>query len=133
MLVADAVDTLVAPLSGDTAVHGSEAIAFTVSGSSGTTVQGVIVHFSLIDTLPSTDPAHPSAYLVDDQASVSKIDSTDASGIGARTLVIVAARIPQGTAMPTTLRVQATATYRGAQLAGSPAITTVPVTTRLTP
>jgi hypothetical protein len=131
-LVATAVDTLVAPLSGDTAVHGTESIPFTVTGSSGAAVQGVIVHVSLIDTLPSTDPAHPSAYLVDDQANMSGIDTTDAGGAGARTLVVVAARIPQGTPMPTTIRVQATATYRGTQLAGSPAITTVPVITRLT-
>jgi hypothetical protein len=132
-LVAKSVDTLVAPLSGDTAVHGTEPIPFTVSGMSATTVQGVIVHFSLLDTLPSTDDARPSAYLVDDQANVSGIDTTDTGGAGSRTLVVVAARIPQGTPMPTTIRVQATATYRGMQLAGSPAITTVPVITRLAP
>ncbi len=132
-LVANSIDTLVAPLSGDTAVHGTKAVGFTVTGSSGATVQGVIVHFSLIDTLPSTDDARPSAYLVNDQATMSGIDTTDSGGNASRTLVVVAARIPQGTPMPTTLRVQATATYRGVQLGGSPAITTVPVITRLTP
>lgn len=126
-LAANAIDTLAAPLSGDTTAHGTESVGVRVTGATDSTVQGVIVHFALLDTLPSTDPSRLAAYLVDDQANVSGLDTTDVSGNAARTLVIVPARIAQGTPNPIVLRVEATATYRGARLAGSPVIISVPV------
>ena len=123
-------DTLIAPLGPDSARSvGPKTISAIVHAVGDTGVQGVFVHFAITRTLASSSEA-PAVY-IGDVGKPSTTDTTDGSGNATRTLYVLSRRLADqalvaGTKLDTVI-VQASATYKGAPLSGSPVQIIVPV------
>jgi hypothetical protein len=126
-----ALDTIKAPLNQDTTLvlpinGGASKLPVIVSGVGDTGVQGVVVHYTIIRTLASSSPTRQAVYITNATA-LTNVDTTSASPQGA-TLVAqlnVKANLLADAAIATgqkvdSVIVQATATYKGTPLAGSP-------------
>jgi len=113
-----------------TAGRGTKAAPARVFAADGhTPIQGMVVHFSIMhtpDTTASTSKAPRAVYLLDDNQKLSSIDTTDASGQAARTVVVIASRLANPN-QPDSVVVLATATYRGVPLANAPVPIKIPV------
>jgi hypothetical protein len=86
-------------------------------------VQGWLVRFQVLRPVNLTNDTTQAAYLVDDQGRASTLDTTSASGQAGRRVRVRGALFPvaQGAARVTdTVVVQATLTYKGKPVPGSP-------------
>ncbi len=125
-------DTLSAPLGSDSVSSiGLKPLSAIVHAVGDTGVQGVYVHFTIKRTLASS-PDAPAVYIGDAGKKPSSTDTTDGSGNANRKSLIVLTRrltdqaLVAGTKLDTVI-IEASATYKGAPLAGSPAQIVVPV------
>jgi hypothetical protein len=132
------IDTLFAPLSGDTAQHGSTPVAVTVSGDSGVAAVGFIVKYTLVKA-PATKSGSklPAVYLADDANPPipSTVDTTDASGHASRNLIVVTALLADTTLLlpgrVDSAVVTAQTSYKGALVPPSPIRFVIPIVVRL--
>jgi hypothetical protein len=125
-------DTIRAPLRSDSAGSiGRTQISLVVTGAGDTAVQGVLVHLKLTRTLESASSTQPAVYIGD---SNGKPHSADSVGYpqDAPKMVIVLTRnladqaLLSGTKVDTVI-VEASASYKGAPLKGSPVRLVYPV------
>jgi hypothetical protein len=121
-----AKDTIQAPLTQDTTVApGSSQIPIVVRGAGDTTVQGVVVHYVITRTLASNN-AKPAVYITRGAGGpLTTTDTTNVLGNAANDLLNVRASFLADVAIATgqkvdSVIVQATASYKGTPLAGSP-------------
>ena len=132
VLVGGAGDSVKATVSNDSAASRGQAGAqVRVAGANNTPVPGVIVKFSFVRTF-SSRASSPAVFLTDDSGNLSQVDTTDATGLASRHVTIIAAFLADQTLFqrPDSVIVQATATYRGVSLRGSPVSIVLP--TKLT-
>lgn len=123
-------DTLSAPLGSDSVSSiGSKALSAVVHAVGDTAVQGVSVHFAITRTLASSSQGQ--AVYIGDAGKPTATDTTDASGSASRTLYVLTRRLADPGIVcgqkADSVIVEASATYKGAPLAGSPARIVVPV------
>jgi hypothetical protein len=123
-------DTLRAPLGSDSVGSvGSKLLSAIVHAVGDTAVPGVSVHFAITRTLASS--AQGPAVYIGNAGKPSTDTTTDASGNASRTLYVLTRRLADPTLVcgqkADTVIVEASATYKGAPLAGSPARIIVPV------
>lgn len=93
------------------------------AGTTPVDVHGWLVRFQVIRPANLTNDTTAAVYLVDDQFRASTLDTTTASGQAARRVRVRAAQFPvaQGSARVTdSVVVQATLTYKGRPVPGSP-------------
>jgi hypothetical protein len=93
------------------------------AGTTPVEVQGWLVRFQVIRPANLTNDTTAAVYLVDEQFRASTLDTTGANGQAARRVRVRAAQFPvaQGAARVTdTVVVQATLTYKGRPVPGSP-------------
>jgi hypothetical protein len=121
-----AKDTIKAPLTQDTTVApGSSTMPILVRGAGDTTVQGVVVHYVITRTLASNN-AKPAVYITSGPGGpVTTTDTTIFDGSATKDLLNVRASFLADVAIATgqkvdSVIVQATASYKGTPLAGSP-------------
>jgi hypothetical protein len=119
-------DTLFAPLGADSAhsVKG-RTLPTIVRGDGDTTVQGVIVHFRITRTLASSSSTLAAVYISDANGKPMNSDTTDAQGNANHRQVTVLTRLLTDQALISgqkadSVVVEATASYKGAPLTGSP-------------
>lgn len=126
-------DTIRAPLGKDSASSiGSTPISLVVKGAGDTTVQGVVVHYTLARTLASTSQTQPAVFISDAFGKPASADTTDAAGAARTKKVVVLSRNLADQALQSGQKVDsvivlATASYDGAPLAGSPVRLVIPV------
>jgi hypothetical protein len=125
-------DTLRAPLGADSATsvgRSTPPLSTIVKGAGDTTVQGVIVRYAITSTLPSSSSTVPSVYIADGTGKPMSADTTDASGKANKRYVTVLTRLLTGPVLqqPDSVVVEASASYKGAQLIGSPFKIVTPV------
>jgi len=119
-------DTLAAPLGSDSVSSiGHKALSAVVRAAGDTVVPGVSVHFAITRTLASSSQG-PAVYIGDAGGKPSIRDTTtDASGSASRTVYVLTRRLADPGIVcgqkADTVIVEASATYKGAPLAGSPA------------
>ena len=104
-------------------------LAITVRHKQDSTVTPVnawLVQFSIVRPANSANDSSAAVYLVDDAGRPSMLDTTNSSGIASRRVRIRAAQFPSGTT-PDSVIVQASASYRGVALKGSPVQIVLPV------
>jgi hypothetical protein len=121
-----ALDTIKTPLTQDTTVApGSSTMPILVRGLGDTTVQGVVVHYAITRTLASNN-AQPAVYITRGRGGpLTNTDTTDAGGGANNDLLNVRASFLADVAIATgqkvdSVIVEATASYKGTPLAGSP-------------
>ncbi len=121
-----AKDTIQAPLTQDTTVApGSSPIPVLVKGLGDTAVQGMVVHYAITRTLASNN-AKPAVYITRGPGGpLTTTDTTDVTGAASHDLLNVRASFLADVAIATgqkvdSVIVQATASYKGTPLAGSP-------------
>lgn len=121
-----AKDTIKAPLTQDTTVApGSSPLPILVRGAGDTAVQGVVVHYVITRTLASNN-AKPAVYITSGPGGpLTTTDTTIVGGSATRDLLNVRASFLADVAIATgqkvdSVIVQATASYKGTPLAGSP-------------
>lgn len=130
---APGTDTIKAPLGKDSANSiGSTPISVVVTGVGDTAVQGVLVHLKLTRTLASSSQTQPAVYFVDQSGKPMSADTTDASGKTSKAKLDVLSRNLADQALVSgqkidSVIVEASATYKGVPLAGSPVRLVVPV------
>jgi hypothetical protein len=129
------IDTLIAPLSADTAQRGTAAAAVTVSGDSAVGVSGFIVKYQLLHA-PGTISSSktPAVFLADDQGNPSTVDTTDASGHASRNVIVVTAFLSDTSLLRGRVDsavVTAQTSYKGALVSGSPLRIVIPIVVRL--
>lgn len=121
-----AKDTIQAPLTQDTTVApGSSPMPIVVHGAGDTTVQGVVVHYTITRTLASNN-AKPAVYITHGPGGpLTTTDTTDAGGNANHDLLNVRASFLADVAIATgqkvdSVIVEASASYKGTLLNGSP-------------
>jgi hypothetical protein len=121
-----AKDTIKAPLTQDTTVApGSSPLPILVRGAGDTAVQGVVVHYVITRTLASNN-AKPAVYITSGPGGpLTTTDTTIVGGSATKDLLNVRASFLADVAIATgqkvdSVIVQATASYKGTPLAGSP-------------
>jgi hypothetical protein len=130
-------DTVIAPVGTDSASSiGSAVISVIVRGGNctptDTTVNGVRVSYRITKTLESR-VASPAVFLIDQTSSVSGLDTTKSVGTSSRTLDVVSIFLKNQsilTGQVDSVVVEASATYRGLPLRGSPVHVVIPVKTK---
>ena len=128
-----ALDTIRAPLTTDTNVvlpigQGASTIPVIVAGLGDTGVQGVVVHYAITRALASSNPTRQAVYITGQGGKLTNVDTTNASGIAGgpgRAQINVKASLLADVAIATgqkvdSVIVQATASYKGTPLLGSP-------------
>ena len=123
-------DTLRAPLGQDSASSvGHETLSTIGKGAGDTTVHGIIVHYRITKTLPSSSSTIPAVYISDASLKPMNADTTDAQGSANKRQVTVFTRLLTGQVLqqPDSVVVEATASYKGAPLTGSPLRIVFPV------
>lgn len=119
-------DTIKAPLGKDSSTSTkSTAIPVVVTGAGDTTVQGVLVHLKMTRTLQSSSSSQPAVYIGDAAGRPIASDTTDPSGKTNKSFVIVLTRNLADQALLSgqkvdSVIVEASASYKGAPLMGSP-------------
>ncbi|HSQ30124.1 MAG TPA: hypothetical protein VLN49_09755 [Gemmatimonadaceae bacterium] len=125
-------DTIRAPLGADSASSiGSTPLSVIVRGLGDTTVQGVVVHYTITRTLESSSQ-QPAVYIGDASNKPASADTTDGSGNASKKRLVVLTRRLADQALVSGQKVdsavvEASATYKGAPLANSPLRIVVPV------
>lgn len=125
-------DTLAAPLGADSiSSTRSKQLSAVVHAVGDTVVPGVYVHFAITRTLASSSQG-PAFYIGNSDGKPSTLDTTDAGGNSNHKLLWVLTRRLADPSLvcgqkADSVVVEASATYKGAPLAGSPARIVVPV------
>jgi hypothetical protein len=122
------VDSLIAPISGDTSLagSGSTGLPVLVTGLNNVGAVGFIVHYRIVSAPSSISTASPAVVLTSSGSPPvpSTADTTDGSGAATLSLRVVTARLLPDTAFahgkPDTAIIEANSTYRGTLIAGSP-------------
>ncbi len=133
LLLGKTPDTLFAPLGADSATSvGHSTLPTIVKGVGDTAVQGVIVRYRITKTLGSSSPTTPSAYISDASGKPMNADTTDTQGNANKRQVTVFTRLLTDQAVISgqktdSVVVEATASYKGALLAGAPLSIVIPV------
>ena len=123
-------DTLRAPLGADSASSiGSKQLSTLVKGAGDTTVQGIIVHYRITRSLPSSSSTIPSVVITDASLKPMSADTTNEQGVASKRQVTVFTRLLTGPVLqqPDSVVVEATASYKGALLTGAPLKIVIPV------
>jgi acyl CoA:acetate/3-ketoacid CoA transferase alpha subunit len=126
-------DTLFAPLGTDSASSTkNEKLSTIVKGAGDTTVQGVIVHYRLTRTLNSSSSTTPAVYISDALGKPMNADTTAPQGVADKRYVTVLTRLLTDQALISgqkadSVVVEATASYKGAPLTGSPLTIVIPI------
>lgn len=127
-------DTLEPPLSRDTTAGDSTIVPVAAFGLGDSTVQGVVIRYALTRTLASNDPTRPAVSLDDPTGKPTTTDTTGASGVTTSHLYLVVhssrladLSLASGQKLDSVI-VQASASYRGTPLVGSPLMRVVYVT-----
>ena len=125
-----AADTIKAPLTQDTILalpigQGASKMPILVKGAGDTTVQGVVVHYQITRTLASSNPARQAVYITGTNGKLTNTDTTNSSGQATNNQINVKASLLADVAIATgqkvdSVVVQATASYKGVPLLGSP-------------
>jgi hypothetical protein len=126
-----ALDTIKAPLTQDTTLaltigQGASSMPVIVRGVGDTGVQGVVVHYQITRTLASNNAARQAVYITGPGGKLTNTDTTTAPlGAASKNQINVKASLLADVAIATgqkvdSVIVQATASYRGVQLLGSP-------------
>lgn len=126
-----ALDTIKAQLSTDTTLalpigQGASTMPVIVAGVGDSGVQGVAVHYAITRTLASSDPNRAAVYITGPGGTLNNIDTTSAlNGQATRLQINVKANLLADLALATgqkvdSVIVQASASYKGMPLAGSP-------------
>lgn len=108
------------------------AVPVSVKSDKDSASQGIRVVYAITRAPPSTKPDSPAVYLASDAEGKfpATLDTTDASGATNLQLIAVPGLLPDslldGTRTDTVI-VQATASYAGSPLAGSPITYTIPI------
>jgi hypothetical protein len=97
-----------------------------LEGTTSTQVPNWMVKFVLTHPSNPTNDSTKSAFLVNDLRRLSNIDTTNGSGIASRFVRVRAAQFP-ATAAPDSAVVEATVSYKGQPLKGSPVRIVVPI------
>ena len=131
-----AVDTNKVPITDDTTF--ASIIPVKTVGAGDTTVQAVLVHFTLTRTLASNDATNPAVFLVDQNHKQASTDTTDAGGQTGRVRIAIRPRLLADVAVATGQKVdsviiQASASYKGTLLTGSPLTLVFHIVGLLTP
>ena len=122
--------TLVAPL-GDSTQTGVATLSLRVSSVEDSASAGIVVRYALIQA-PASSPNHgPAVIIQDNSGHVATADTTSASGTSSRRLVVTSAfladpALAAGTKTDTAI-VEARASYKGAELKGSPVTFVIPI------
>jgi hypothetical protein len=134
LLLAKKPDTLFAPLGPDSASSvRSQQLWTSVRGAGDTTVQGIVVRYRLTRTFASSSTTTPAVYISDvATGKPMKADTTDTQGLANKRQVTVLTRLLTDQALISgqkadSVVVEATASYKGAPLAGSPLSIVVPI------
>lgn len=129
-----APDTIKATLGKDSSTStGKAQLALVVTGAGDTAVQGVVVHFTLTRTLASSSSTQPAVYFGDNVGkTLPPADTTDPSGKTSRAYVIVLTRNLADQALLSgqkvdSVIVEASASFKGSPLIGSPIHLVFPV------
>jgi len=131
------IDTIRAPLSTDSTQRAHADIGVTVSGdSSDQKAAGFIVKYTLVYApATSSTSKSPAVFLAGDQGTASTVDTTDASGLASRSVVVVSAFLADpallaGTKVDSAV-VTAQTSYKGALVSPSPIRFVIPIVVRL--
>lgn len=92
-----------------------------------TGVNAWVVRFRLVTPANPNNDSTASVFLVDESLRPSVIDTSNTSGIATRGVRVRAASFPATPGALDSVRVEATASYRGVPLAGSPVTIAVPI------
>jgi hypothetical protein len=116
--------TLVAPLTADTTVTSVANLSLRVSSALDSASQGIVVRYTIARTLTPKDVSRPAVIIGDNSNKPAKADTTSAAGISTRKLIVFPALLGDaallaGTKTDTAI-VEARASYKGAELNGSP-------------
>lgn len=126
------IDTLVVPLGADSALTTAfAAMSLLVTSAGDSASQGIVVRYSLAYA-PATHDGEPTAvYIADNTGHVASADTTSGSGSSSRRLVVTSAFLAddalRGGQRTDSAVVEASASYKGAALAGSPVRFVVPI------
>ena len=125
-----ALDTIKAPLTQDTTLalqvgEGASKMPVIVKGAGDTTVQGVVVHYLITRTLAPSNPARQAVYITGPSGKLTTTDTTNSGGQATANQINVKASLLADVAIATgqkvdSVIVQASASYRGVPLLGSP-------------
>jgi hypothetical protein len=131
-----AVDTNKVPITDDTTF--ASTIPVIVRGIGDTTVQGVLVHYTFTRTLASNDATNPAVFLVAQNHKQASVDTTDSGGLASKLKIAVRPRLLSDVAVATGQKVdsviiQASASYKGTPLTGSPLTFVFHIVGSLTP
>ena len=112
-------------------MKGSATLNLLVKSALDSASQGIVVKYSLTRAPASADPAHPGVFIADNSNKRASADTTNSTGASARHLVVVWAFLSDaallaGTKTDTAI-VEARASYKGAELNGSPVRFIVPI------
>jgi hypothetical protein len=116
--------TLVVPFSRDTTSTKFADMALRVLSAADSASQGIVVRYTIARTLTPKDQSKPAVIIGGDDNKPAKSDTTDASGSASRRLIVFPALLGDsallaGTKTDTAI-VEARASYKGAELNGSP-------------
>ena len=126
--------TLVVLFSRDTTVSSSAVVSlgvFAVPGALDSASQGIIVRYTLAQTLSPSNPSRPAVVIVDNNGKPAKADTSSVTGSSSRHILVFPAflgdsALKAGTKTDTII-VEARASYARAELANSPIIFKIPV------
>jgi hypothetical protein len=130
---APGTDTVRAPFGKDSASSvGSTPISVVVKGLGDTTVQGVVVNLQLARTLESSSTSQPAVFIGDQAGKPMSADTTDGAGKTSKARLFVLSRNLADQALQSgqkvdSVIVEASASYKGSLLAGSPVRLVIPV------
>jgi hypothetical protein len=110
---------------GDSTKTQSGPLSVVVRNRTGAGASGFVIRYRIIYSPPARSTTLGVAYLGDDQSRPTAVDTTDASGAASRRAVLRGAQL--GTDKPDSIVVQASVTYKGVAVKGSPVRFVIPV------
>src|SRR5262249_18962404 len=122
---------LTVPFSADTTQTGSATLTLRVSSAQDSASQGIVVKYRLVGAPASTDVARPAVPITHNTNPLVTADTTNSAGTSSRRLVVISALLSDaalvGGAKTDTARIEASASYKGVPLNGSPVQFKIPI------
>jgi hypothetical protein len=122
---------LVVPFSVDTTVKAVSNISLNVLSAQDSASQGIIVRYTLVRPLAPRNASRPAVLITDPSGKPATADTTTASGSSTRQVAVFPALLGDAALLAGTktdsVIVEARASYKGAELDGSPIVFTIPV------
>jgi hypothetical protein len=118
------IDTLRVRVDADTTQNLSSGLGVIVTGAGDTAVAGVVVRYAVIRAPASRPGAPPTVYIADGSGRPMSSDTTDAGGRANRRRAAV--RVNALNAVLDSIVVEASASYKGTSLQGSPVRLVIP-------